>query len=50
MHHPAGSWSPGFSLDFMSGSKNIDLLERGLLFVFIAAGQPEAAALVPAAK
>ncbi|MFF9509962.1 hypothetical protein ACF1BU_01420 [Streptomyces sp. NPDC014724] len=38
------------ALDFMSGSKNIGLLERGLLFVFIAAGQPEAAALVLAAK
>lgn len=38
------------ALDFMSGSKNIGLLERGLLFAFIAAGQPEAAALVLAAK
>ncbi|MGW1431470.1 hypothetical protein ACWD6K_23000 [Streptomyces sp. NPDC002431] len=38
------------ALDFLSGSKNIGLLERGLLFAFIAAGRPEAAALVLAAK
>ncbi|MCX5397546.1 hypothetical protein [Streptomyces sp. NBC_00102] len=38
------------ALDFMSGSRTIGLLERGLLFAFIGAGQPEAAALVLAAK
>ncbi|MCX4674959.1 hypothetical protein OG413_06395 [Streptomyces sp. NBC_01433] len=38
------------AVEFMGGSRRIGLLERGLLFVFIAAGQPEAAALVLAAK
>jgi hypothetical protein len=38
------------ALEFMSGSRAIGLLERGLLFCFFAAGQPEAAALVLAAK
>ncbi|WP_327176208.1 hypothetical protein OG599_13480 [Streptomyces sp. NBC_01335] len=38
------------ALEFMSGSRMIGLLERGLLFAFIGAGQPEAAALVLAAK
>jgi len=38
------------ALEFMSGGSNIGVLERGLLFAFLAAGQPEAAALVLAAK
>ncbi|MFJ3169703.1 hypothetical protein ACIPJK_02855 [Streptomyces roseus] len=38
------------AVDLMSGSRGIGLLERGLLFAFLAAGQPEAAALVLAAK
>ncbi|MFD5033588.1 hypothetical protein ACFWM0_24745 [Streptomyces sp. NPDC058405] len=38
------------AVDLMSGSRNIGLLERGLLFAFLAAGQPDAAALVLAAK
>lgn len=33
-----------------SGGRDIGLIERGLLFAFLAAGQPEAAALVLAAK
>ncbi|GES29581.1 hypothetical protein AB0G60_06725 [Streptomyces angustmyceticus] len=33
-----------------SGGRSIGLFERGVLFVFLAAGQPEAAALVLAAK
>ncbi|MFC3573383.1 hypothetical protein ACFOZ0_08875 [Streptomyces yaanensis] len=33
-----------------SGGRSIGLIERGLLFTFLAAGQPEAAALVLAAK
>ncbi|MFF4949744.1 hypothetical protein [Streptomyces chattanoogensis] len=33
-----------------SGGKSIGLIERGVLFVFLAAGQPEAASLVLAAK
>ncbi|MFJ8868488.1 hypothetical protein ACIRD6_22320 [Streptomyces sp. NPDC102473] len=33
-----------------SGGRSIGLFERGLLFSFLAAGQPEAAALVLAAK
>ncbi|MCX4672861.1 hypothetical protein OG453_40545 [Streptomyces sp. NBC_01381] len=33
-----------------SGGRGIGLIERGLLFAFLAAGQPEAAALVLAAK
>ncbi|MEU9704252.1 hypothetical protein [Streptomyces sp. NPDC047981] len=33
-----------------SGGRTIGLVERGLLFAFLAAGQPEAAALVLAAK
>ncbi|NEC21676.1 hypothetical protein [Streptomyces parvus] len=33
-----------------SGGRAIGLFERGLLFIFLAAGQPEAAALVLAAK
>ncbi|MFG2553432.1 hypothetical protein [Streptomyces sp. NPDC048581] len=38
------------AMEFMSGGPAIGLLERGLLFAFLAAGQPEAAALVLAAK
>jgi hypothetical protein len=39
------------ALDFMmSGGRGIGLLERGLLFTFLAGGQPDAAALVLAAK
>jgi hypothetical protein len=38
------------ALEFMSGSRAIGLLERGLLFCYFTAGQPEAAALVLAAK
>ncbi|GGJ94308.1 hypothetical protein GCM10011583_27230 [Streptomyces camponoticapitis] len=38
------------ALEFMNGGSGIGLLERGLLFAFLAAGQPEAAALVLAAK
>lgn len=39
------------AMDFvMSGGRGIGLLERGLLFAFLAAGQPDAAALVLAAK
>lgn len=33
-----------------SGGRSIGIIERGLLFAFLAAGQPEAAALVLAAK
>ncbi|MEV4993193.1 hypothetical protein [Streptomyces niveus] len=33
-----------------SGGRSIGLIERGLLFAFLATGQPEAAALVLAAK
>ncbi|MER6680565.1 hypothetical protein [Streptomyces olivaceoviridis] len=33
-----------------SGGRSIGLIERGLLFAFLAAGKPEAAALVLAAK
>ncbi|MEU8538975.1 hypothetical protein AB0C52_03080 [Streptomyces sp. NPDC048717] len=33
-----------------SGGRNIGLIERGILFLFLAAGQPEVAALVLAAK
>ncbi|MFF9583959.1 hypothetical protein [Streptomyces achromogenes] len=36
--------------ELMSGGPVIGMLERGLLFTFLAAGQPEAAALVLAAK
>lgn len=38
------------AVEFMSAGRAIGLLERGLLFAFLAAGQPEAAALVLAAK
>lgn len=38
------------AMEFMSGGPAIGRLERGLLFAFLAAGQPEAAALVLAAK
>ncbi|MGW6270395.1 hypothetical protein [Streptomyces sp. NPDC055060] len=38
------------AVEFMSAGRTIGLLERGLLFAFLAAGQPEAAALVLAAK
>ncbi|UFQ17450.1 MULTISPECIES: hypothetical protein [Streptomyces] len=38
------------AVEFMSAGRVIGLLERGLLFAFLAAGQPEAAALVLAAK
>lgn len=38
------------AMEFMSGGPIIGLLERGLLFAFLMAGQPEAAALVLAAK
>ncbi|MFD7235086.1 hypothetical protein ACFWAT_07225 [Streptomyces syringium] len=36
--------------DFMLGSRSIGLLERSLMFAFLAAGQPEAAALALTAK
>jgi hypothetical protein len=38
------------AMELMSGGPAIGMLERGLLFTFLAAGQPEAAALVLAAK
>ncbi|APY86883.1 hypothetical protein DCW30_30550 [Streptomyces alfalfae] len=38
------------AVEFMNAGRAIGLLERGLLFAFLAAGQPEAAALVLAAK
>ncbi|MBK3521413.1 MULTISPECIES: hypothetical protein [Streptomyces] len=38
------------AMELMSGGPVIGILERGLLFAFLAAGQPEAAALVLAAK
>ncbi|RRQ83311.1 hypothetical protein CQW44_26975 [Streptomyces griseofuscus] len=38
------------AMEFMNGGPFIGMLERGLLFAFLAAGQPEAAALVLAAK
>ncbi|MGW2949519.1 hypothetical protein [Streptomyces eurythermus] len=38
------------AMELMSGGPVIGMLERGLLFTFLAAGQPEAAALVLAAK
>ncbi|ATL29806.1 hypothetical protein [Streptomyces formicae] len=38
------------AVEFMSAGRAIGLLERGLLFTFLAAGRPEAAALVLAAK
>ncbi|MER7566458.1 hypothetical protein ABTZ93_26315 [Streptomyces sp. NPDC097941] len=38
------------AMEFMSGGPIIGMLERGLLFAFLMAGQPEAAALVLAAK
>lgn len=38
------------AVEFMSAGRAIGLLERGLLFAFLAAGRPEAAALVLAAK
>ncbi|POX48639.1 hypothetical protein C3488_19710 [Streptomyces sp. Ru72] len=38
------------AMEFMNGGPAIGRLERGLLFAFLAAGQPEAAALVLAAK
>ncbi|MEU7357274.1 MULTISPECIES: hypothetical protein [Streptomyces] len=38
------------AMEFMNGGSAIGRLERGLLFAFLAAGQPEAAALVLAAK
>ncbi|MFI0189305.1 hypothetical protein ACH4PW_17325 [Streptomyces sp. NPDC017082] len=38
------------AIEFMSGGPMIGRLERGLLYAFLAAGQPEAAALVLAAK
>lgn len=36
--------------EFMMGSRSIGILERGLMYAFLAAGQPEAAALALAAK
>lgn len=36
--------------EFMTGSRSIGLLERALLFAFLAAGQPDAAALALTAK
>ncbi|WP_055698219.1 hypothetical protein [Streptomyces silaceus] len=38
------------AVEFMGAGRAIGLLERGLLFAFLAAGRPEAAALVLAAK
>ncbi|MFB7509742.1 hypothetical protein, partial [Streptomyces broussonetiae] len=38
------------AMEFMNGGPTIGRLERGLLFAFLAAGRPEAAALVLAAK
>jgi hypothetical protein len=38
------------AMEFLSGGPFIGMLERGLLFAFLAAGRPEAAALVLAAK
>ncbi len=38
------------AVEFMSAGRAIGLLERGLLFAFLGAGRPEAAALVLAAK
>ncbi|MET7689953.1 hypothetical protein ABZT06_18560 [Streptomyces sp. NPDC005483] len=38
------------AMEFMNGGPIIGLLERGLLFAFLVAGRPEAAALVLAAK
>ncbi|MFF4768294.1 hypothetical protein ACFY1V_17455 [Streptomyces sp. NPDC001255] len=38
------------ALDFMTGGGTIGLLERALLFAFLVAGQPEAAALALTAK
>ena len=38
------------AVDLMNGGQRIGVLERGLLFTFFAAGQPEAAALALAAK
>ncbi|MEW1776209.1 hypothetical protein [Streptomyces sp. NPDC086777] len=36
--------------EFMTGSRSIGILERALLFAFLAAGQPDAAALALTAK
>ncbi len=38
------------ALEFMTASREIGLLERGLLYAFLAAGRPDAAGLVLAAK
>src|SRR5690606_982743 len=47
---PVGDTQRRLAEDFMMGSRSIGLLERGLLFAFLAAGQPEAAALALTAK
>ncbi|MEU9983930.1 hypothetical protein [Streptomyces sp. NPDC050856] len=47
---PAGPERDAATEFMNSGGRAIGLLERGLLFAFLAAGQPEAAALVLAAK
>ncbi|WP_329398958.1 hypothetical protein [Streptomyces melanogenes] len=47
---PAGDAQRRLAEDFMMGSRSIGLLERGLMFAFLAAGQPEAAALALTAK
>ncbi|MDT0318248.1 hypothetical protein [Streptomyces millisiae] len=47
---PEGDAQRGLAEDFMMGSRSIGLLERGLMFAFLAAGRPEAAALALTAK
>lgn len=47
---PQGDTQRMLAEDFMMGSRNIGLLERGLMFAFLAAGQPDAAALALTAK
>ncbi|CAM5330261.1 hypothetical protein SALBM311S_07644 [Streptomyces alboniger] len=47
---PVGDTQRRLAEDFMMGSRSIGLLERGLMFAFLAAGQPEAAALALTAK
>ncbi|MEU1822647.1 hypothetical protein ABZ502_09360 [Streptomyces abikoensis] len=47
---PEGHSERRLAEDFMMGSRSIGLLERGLMFAFLAAGQPEAAALALTAK
>ncbi|MFE2289567.1 hypothetical protein [Streptomyces sp. NPDC059452] len=47
---PAGPQKDAALALIHSGGRSIGLIERGLLFAFLAAGQPEAAALVLAAK